>query len=135
MTHWTDPRDKPEATRMLLEAGVDVNIENPKGETALHNACHPEAIDEATSLIEKGANLVLNKKNKTPALENLLFENQDIEKVSNLMTAIHKSNYKLKANGDALTPNLETFFTKERSSKMTDILIKGLIQKTKMKLR
>ena len=84
---------------MLLEAGVDVNIENPKGETALHNACHPEAIDEATSLIEKGANLVLNKKNKTPALENLLFENQDIEKVSNLMTAIHKSNYKLKQTG------------------------------------
>lgn len=200
--------NKPKATRRLLKAGADVNIENAKGETALHNACRNRAIDEATSLIEKGANLVLNKKNETPAL-NLLFENQDIEKVKNLMAAIHTSNdkvmflkkifqedrllfkmknpalirsvvdtdepdedlarfvnlqdptnnnntglhlacqrscqasaswllkaggYKLKANGDAFTPNLETFFTKEKSSKITDFLVRGLIEKASMNL-
>ena len=201
--------NKPEVTKMLLKAGANVNIENPKGETALHNACRHGAIDEATSLIEKGANLVLNKKNETPALENLLFENQDVEKVKNLMSAIHNSNdkvkflkkifeenvmlfkmqnpaliravvdtdepdedlahfvnlqdpmnnnntglhlacqrschasaswllkaggYKLKANGGAFTPSLETLFTKEKSLEITDHLVRGLIRKASMNL-
>ena len=207
--HISTHLNKPETTRMLLEAGVDVNIENSKGETALHNACRHGAIEEATSLIEKGANIVLNKNNEIPALENLLFENQDIEKVKNLMAAIHKSNdkrkflkqifeeygllfktnnpaliqavvniekhdedlmhfvnlqdptnnkntglhlacqrgchastswllkaggYKLEANGNAHTPHLETLFTKEKSSKITDFLVRGLIKKAKMNL-
>ena len=207
--HISTHLSKPEATRMLLEAGADVNIENAKGETALHNACRHGGIEEATSLIKKGANLVPNKNNEVPALENLLFETQDIKKVNNLMAAIHKSNhkvkflktifqeygllfktknpaliravvdtdkpdediayfanlqdptnnnktglhlacqrgchaaaswllkaggYKLKTDGDALTPSLETFFTKDKSSKMTEFLVKGLIKKTKMNL-
>ena len=207
--HISTNLNKPETTRMLLEAGANVNIENSKSETALHNACRHRAIDEVTSLIERGANMVLNKNNETPALEQLLFENQDIEKVKKMMVAIHKSNdkrkflkkifqesqllfrtksadliravvdtkkpdedlahfvnlqdpennndtglhlacrrschasaslllkaggYQLKANRDALTPSLETFFTEGKISNVTDILVKGLIKKAKMNL-
>ena len=40
----------------------------------------------------------------------------------------------MKANGSAFTPNLETFFTKEKSSEITDHLVRGLIKKTSMNL-
>ena len=40
----------------------------------------------------------------------------------------------MKANGGAFTPNLETFFTKEKSSEITDILVRGLIRKASMNL-
>ena len=87
---------QPEATRMLLDVGANPNIQNSQGETALHNACSQGAIDEVTSLIEKGAGLVLNKKNEPPALENLFSENQDAEKINKMMAGIQKSTDKIK---------------------------------------
>ena len=42
--------------------------------------------------------------------------------------------YELKANGGAFTPYLETLFTEEKISKITDFLVRGLIRKAKMKL-
>ena len=87
---------QPEATRMLLDVGANPNIQNSQGETALHNACSQGAIDEVTSLIEKGAGLVLNKKNEPPALENLFSENQEAEKINKMMVSIQKSTDKIK---------------------------------------
>ena len=87
---------QPEATRMLLDVGANPNIQNSKGETALHNACRQGGIEEVTSLIEKGAGLVLNIENEPPALENLFSENQEAEKVNKMMSGIQKSTDKIK---------------------------------------
>ena len=58
---------KPEAARILLGAGADVNFQNNNGSTALHTAaffCRPEIVK---MLIEKGADTsIKNKYGATP---------------------------------------------------------------------
>ena len=91
--HATTALNKSALTNMLLDCNPDVNIQNADGNTALHNTALYGAIDEATRIIEMGANLILNKKDDPPQMEKL-FEGQDPQKVEELMSAILNSHDK-----------------------------------------
>jgi ankyrin repeat protein len=58
---------KPEAARILIDAGADLNFQNNDGSTALHTAaffCHPDIVK---MLLDKGADKnIKNKFGQTP---------------------------------------------------------------------
>lgn len=58
---------KPEAARLLIDAGADINFQNNDGSTALHTSaffCHPDIV---TMLLDKNADKTIkNKYGATP---------------------------------------------------------------------
>lgn len=51
-----------EISNFLIEAGIDLNLVNDKGQSALHLICINQNIDTAKLLLENGANLLLKDK-------------------------------------------------------------------------
>jgi uncharacterized protein len=63
---------KPDAARILLDAGADVNFQNNDGSTALHTAaffCRPEIVQ---MLLEKGADKSIKNKYNATAYESVV---------------------------------------------------------------
>ena len=50
-------RNRADAVALLIDAGISPNVATPKGETALHIAAYHDAIEAATLLIDRGADI------------------------------------------------------------------------------
>lgn len=62
---------KPEAAKILIDAGADINFQNNDGSTALHTAaffCHPEIVK---MLLDKGADKTIKNKYGATAYESV----------------------------------------------------------------
>lgn len=55
--HGTNPRDSPECTLLLLEAGADPETRDVKGKTPLHTACQTGGADCIPLLLKFGADI------------------------------------------------------------------------------
>ena len=208
--HMSVAYNKPEATNLLLKYGANTNIQDSKGQTPLHVACQQHNIQQATKLIAHRAKMIPDKRNQTPAIENLVNNNQHPAQVKKLMSEVYKStdkikyfkklfeekqvlfqmvqqpemlasilerdevdpdveefinlqeksqsfktvihlavdrrcfasvsvllkagSYQLKLDGASLTPNLESLFNHDEATKITESIVRGLLQKTRMKI-
>lgn len=63
--------DKPEATKLLLDAGADINFQNNDGSTALISAAFFGRPEIVQLLLEKGADKTIKNKYGTTALDNV----------------------------------------------------------------
>lgn len=76
---------KPDAAKVLLDAGADVNFQNNDGSTALHTAaffCHPEIVK---MLLDKGADKSLKNKYNATAYESMVIPFTDVKPVYEMM--------------------------------------------------
>lgn len=79
---------KPEAARILIDAGADVNFQNNDGSTALHTAaffCRPEIVK---MLLDKGANKTIKNKYGATAYESVLIPFNDAKSTYDMMGKI-----------------------------------------------
>jgi ankyrin repeat protein len=63
--HWTARRGDEEATRMLLEAGADVNAVDERGESVLHAAAERGTAEVVRLLLEYGADATAESQSRT----------------------------------------------------------------------
>lgn len=76
---------QPEAAKLLLDAGVDINFQNNDGSTALHTAaffCRPEIVK---MLLEKNADKTIKNKYGATAYENVAGSFGDVKPVYDMM--------------------------------------------------
>lgn len=77
---------QPEAAKLLLDAGVDINFQNNDGSTALHTAaffCRPEIVK---MLLEKNADKTIKNKYGATAYENVAGSFGDVKPVYDMMS-------------------------------------------------
>lgn len=55
--HWAGKGGHPEAAKLLLKAGSDVNARNMKGNTPLHEACHNGKLGIMQTLLDGGSDI------------------------------------------------------------------------------
>lgn len=76
---------KPEAAKILLDAGADINFQNNDGSTALHTAsffCYPEIVK---MLLDKGADKTIKNKYGATALESVSLPFKDVKEAYDMM--------------------------------------------------
>jgi len=76
---------KTEMTKVLIDAGVDLNFQNTDGSTALHTAaffCRPEIVQ---LLLEKNADKTIKNKYGATAYENVAGSFSDIKSAYDMM--------------------------------------------------
>ena len=208
--HLSIMHKKPAATSLLLRYNADTIIQDSRGRTPLHLACHQQDIEQATKLVAHKAKMIPDNENNSPPIENLIYKNQDLAKVRSLMTEVYQSkekvkifkrlleekralfifleqpemlgailerdepdpdveefinihdaeekfktvihvttdkrcykslsvllkagNYQLKLDGAGSLPNIESLFNLDDAAKITEIHVRGLLQKTRMKI-
>ena len=120
--HLSVSKEKPKATSLLLKFGADPNIQDPKGQTPLHLACQLKDLQQATKLVAHKAKMIPDQKSQTPAVENLLDNNQDTTKVKQFMSEVYKSGEKLKITKRILEQRLFLFQIVEKPELVAAIL-------------
>mgnify|MGYP003654705735 FL=1 len=73
--------DKPEAAKLLLEGGADINFQNNDGSTALISAAFFGRPEIVQMLLEKGADKTIKNKYDTTALDNVSAPFADVKNV------------------------------------------------------
>lgn len=76
---------QPEMTRILLDAGVDIDFQNNEGSTALHTAaffCRPEIVE---MLLDKGADKSIRNKYNATAFEMVAGPFNDMKNAYDMM--------------------------------------------------
>lgn len=76
---------KPEAAKILIDAGADINFQNNDGSTALHTAaffCHPDIVK---MLLDKGANKTIKNKYGATAYESVSLPFKDVKEAYDMM--------------------------------------------------
>jgi uncharacterized protein len=79
---------KPEAAKILIDAGADINFQNNDGSTALHTAaffCRPEIV---TMLLDKGADKTIKNKFGATAYESVAGPYSDVKSSYEMMAKI-----------------------------------------------
>ena len=77
---------KPEAAKLLIDAGVDINFQNNDGSTALHTAaffCRPEIVK---MLLEKNSDKTIKNKYGATAYDNVAGSFDEVKGIYDLMT-------------------------------------------------
>merc|ERR1712098_331446 len=104
--YWTDDA---EIARMLVEAGVNINVQDDNGEAALHWAARWNRLKIGKFLLEAGAKLdVRNKWNETPLDIANDFDYEEF------VAMIDKKNKKIRKNSELKIPKL---YSKIRTSR------------------
>ena len=76
---------KPEAAKILIDAGADINFKNNDGSTALHTAaffCRPEIVK---MLLDKGADKTIKNKYGSTAYESVIVPFTDVKSAYDMM--------------------------------------------------
>ena len=76
---------KPEMARLLIDAGVDINVQNNEGSTALHTAaffCRPEIVQ---MLLDKNADKTIRNKYGATAYDNVAGSFEDLKNAYDMM--------------------------------------------------
>lgn len=60
--HTAAYHNHPQCIEVLLDAGLDINVVNDAGRTALHSAANRGSIDAVRLLVEKGANVAVEER-------------------------------------------------------------------------
>jgi ankyrin repeat protein len=79
---------KPEAAKILIDAGADINFQNNDGSTALHTAaffCRPEIVK---MLLDKGADKTIKNKFGATALESVVVPYADVKGAYEMMEKV-----------------------------------------------
>ena len=85
---------QPEATKMLLDHGVNPNVQDANGNSLFHTIYNQRDIQMATHIIKNNGRVLQNKKMEKPALPKLFF-NQDKEEIEKLMASVDLSKHRI----------------------------------------
>lgn len=79
---------KPEAAKMLIDAGADVNFQNNDGSTALHTAAFFCRVEIVKMLLEKNADKTIKNKFGATAYESVAIPYSDVKASYEMMEKI-----------------------------------------------